>query len=683
MNWHWLKLEDDIAVSSVELPQGCEFGTAEELTVTICNYSCDTVFSGDYVATFSVTGPISTSGALESPGDILPNDCIDYTFTSTADMSDPGTYSVDGIALFTAGSGITDGDITNNFNTGNALDAVTPIAIVEGVTYMESFETDTGGWDRFEGVSGTSGCNTCASGGTPPTPTLWDWGTPSGSTIDTASDGTKAWITDSTGSLSSYSYLYEEAIVSDCYDFSCVINPKITMDIWRDMQGFISSYSYAAVTMEYSTDGKKTWNYVGDVGDGTNWFNNATNNYGLESNTSAPAWTGTSGGWEEASIDADFLVGEPGVHFRFTMGVYYYGSSGYPQGGFAFDNLRIEENYADSTSDNCTAGLTSVTLDKTGSTVYPGEICCETADATEDPSTVPSCWSDGFDNSTYFPIRTSSAIGKRSLNVIMSVDFNAGGGKVQAALYGPFAPGTCPAPADFGAPVRCTESTGPFLAMSGVVVHDSSEIFILVIDGEAGECAAVSIIPFGTALPVELLNFEVAKVGDVSELSWLTASETNNDFFAIERSVDGVNFEEIGTVDGNGTTTSTSYYSFTDQSPVEGVNYYRLRQVDYDGSYEYSDIKWVEFSGSEGAISVFPNPFKNEIQVNMEVAEAGQVELRLTDVVGRVIYSEVLNVTAGGTTVKIELDDRLSKGVYLLDVNGAGYEEVIKVVKED
>jgi hypothetical protein len=265
----------------------------------------------------------------------------------------------------------------------------------------------------------------------------------------------------------------------------------------------------------------------------------------------------------------------------------------------------------------------------------------------------------------------------------MNITYNQGGGKVQAALYGPFTAGACPSPAGFGAPVRCTQGTGPFLAMSGVLVTDPDEVFILVLDGEAGECAAVNIIPFGSALPVELLNFEVAKIGSTSELSWITASETNNDFFAIERSVDGVNFEEIGTVDGNGTTSSTSYYNYTDQSPVTGINYYRLRQVDFDGGYEYSEVKWVEFAGTEGKVEVYPNPFNNELQVSMDVAEAGVVELVLTDVIGRVIYSESVDVTAGSVTMSIELDSRLSKGVYLLNVDGAGYEEVIKVVKED
>jgi len=98
-----------------------------------------------------------------------------------------------------------------------------------------------------------------------------------------------------------------------------------------------------------------------------------------------------------------------------------------------------------------------------------------------------------------------------------------------------------------------------------------------------------------TVLPVELLSFEAEASGTVSLLTWSTASETNCDYFSVERLNENNVWNEIGRVDGNGTTSQTSYYNYTDEMPYEGINYYRLRQVDYDGSFWHSPVRVVIF----------------------------------------------------------------------------------------
>ena len=660
----------DLAVGAVELPSACDYTSSEEITVTLCNNSCDTIKSSDYFVVWSSTGPVSGSSSLESGGDILPNDCITYTFTSTADFSSKGDYSVEVIAVYTGG---VDDDPTNNTSTGNELGNYGGVVLTENAPYYEDFEADTGGWYAVAGTN--ANCATCTSSGST-APSLWQWGTPSKSGIDTASSGTKVWMTDT---AVGYGTDLNESVMSGCYDFSCVLEPELSVDINYLTYGS-ATYTYGGAIMEYSIDGGNTWTKLGDKGTGTNWYN-TDYSYGFTTSAMFPSWGYNSGGWITAIHDLSFLKGQGQVHFRFRFASYSYSYS--PNDGFAFDDFTITEKYFDQTTDDCPTSPTATTGDVYGTVSFNGEICCETTDATEDPATAPTCWSDGFDNSVYFPIRTSAATGKRTLNIFMNIGYNANGGKVQAALYGPFAPGACPAPSAFGTPVRCTESPGPFLALSGVLVTDPDEVYILVLDGEKGECAAMTITPFGTALPVELMNFEVSKVGHTAVLDWVTASETNNSYFAIERSVDGVEFEEIGTVSGNGTTSDASYYQFVDENPMSGINYYRLRQVDYDGSYEYSDIQWVEFVGTEGDITVYPNPFNSTLNVNLTAVEAGTVELQLTDVIGRVLLSQEIEVVDGVQTITLDLDDRMSKGVYMLNVQGAGYDEVIKVVKED
>lgn len=109
----------------------------------------------------------------------------------------------------------------------------------------------------------------------------------------------------------------------------------------------------------------------------------------------------------------------------------------------------------------------------------------------------------------------------------------------------------------------------------------------------------LSIYPFNIAcaiiLPVELLSFTAERNGNTSLLNWETASEENNDYFNIERLNAIGEFENIGRVDGNGSTSMHSYYTFTDEAPLTGVNYYRLKQFDFNGHFSYSEIRAVTF----------------------------------------------------------------------------------------
>lgn len=97
------------------------------------------------------------------------------------------------------------------------------------------------------------------------------------------------------------------------------------------------------------------------------------------------------------------------------------------------------------------------------------------------------------------------------------------------------------------------------------------------------------------SLPVDLVSFSGhADRYNKIKLEWVTASEEQNDYFLIERSFDGTNFEPIGRIEGNGNTNAVSYYSYMDQFPLKGENYYRLRQIDTDGQYEYSSVVLVK-----------------------------------------------------------------------------------------
>jgi hypothetical protein len=143
-------------------------------------------------------------------------------------------------------------------------------------------------------------------------------------------------------------------------------------------------------------------------------------------------------------------------------------------------------------------------------------------------------------------------------------------------------------------------------------------------------------------LPITLTDFSARPVNSNVDLSWSTSSETNNDFFEVQRSNNPeAGFEAIGKVVGNGTTTTTTNYEFTDENPAEGINYYRLEQFDYDGTSEVSPIVLVEMAVSaQRSVAVFPNPLKAggrmTVRLNGNWAE-GATQLTLVDGTGRIV----------------------------------------------
>lgn len=144
----------------------------------------------------------------------------------------------------------------------------------------------------------------------------------------------------------------------------------------------------------------------------------------------------------------------------------------------------------------------------------------------------------------------------------------------------------------------------------------------------------------GAALPVELLFFRVAPVGETAVLNWATASEINAEQFEVEHSTNGISFLKIGAVQAAGFSTVERRYNFLHEQPAPGVNYYRLRQVDFDGSFEYSEIRAAHFKAAENPASLilYPNPATDRL--NIEYNVDGDYLIRVFDENGRLVFSE-------------------------------------------
>jgi hypothetical protein len=145
-------------------------------------------------------------------------------------------------------------------------------------------------------------------------------------------------------------------------------------------------------------------------------------------------------------------------------------------------------------------------------------------------------------------------------------------------------------------------------------------------------------------LPIRLLDFRARKSGKEVDLDWTTTSEFNNDYFNVERSKNGYEFEVIGKVKGAGTTQIRQNYAFVDADPYTGMNYYRLNQFDFDGKSAYSPIRYVEFEtgGGNGGdllkMEYYPNPVVDELRVSVS-KDVENHEVRLIDMSGKVIES--------------------------------------------
>ena len=139
------------------------------------------------------------------------------------------------------------------------------------------------------------------------------------------------------------------------------------------------------------------------------------------------------------------------------------------------------------------------------------------------------------------------------------------------------------------------------------------------------------------SLPVELTDFKGQYLPNFNQLSWECLSEKNNDYFTLERSVDMQHFVPIGKVQGAGSTTTVTTYSFKDFSRLSGVNYYRLRQTDFDGTSTLSHTIAVNAKLSESTVEVYPNPASENLNIRLELESALPGSLVVADVSGKII----------------------------------------------
>ncbi len=188
-------------------------------------------------------------------------------------------------------------------------------------------------------------------------------------------------------------------------------------------------------------------------------------------------------------------------------------------------------------------------------------------------------------------------------------------------------------------------------------------------------------------LPVELTYFEANSAGSDVTLEWKTASETNNSHFLIQRRLSSGGFENIGRKAGFGTSYEPHTYTFRDQVQTKGPVYYRLKQVDYDGSFEYSDIRAVEVNGKQSALelsitNIYPNPFVAQLQIQVRGTDDQEVRLELRSVSGDLQRQKNIQGDSAENRITWNGLGSLPSGTYIITAQTSESRAVKRIVKQ-
>ena len=173
----------------------------------------------------------------------------------------------------------------------------------------------------------------------------------------------------------------------------------------------------------------------------------------------------------------------------------------------------------------------------------------------------------------------------------------------------------------------------------------------------------------------------------VNVLNWNTASELNTLKFEVEKSLDAINFSYIGEKVAAGNSSVSLNYTMNDEHPVLGSNYYRLKMIDKDGHYEYSEIINIKVKdipeATDGIIKVYPNPTTGQLNIIYQAASTQKLNLDVFNVIGQTMFNKIYELNAGLHTIVLDAAD-YAKGVYILnlqnDTSGSKYQS--KFIKE-
>jgi len=198
-------------------------------------------------------------------------------------------------------------------------------------------------------------------------------------------------------------------------------------------------------------------------------------------------------------------------------------------------------------------------------------------------------------------------------------------------------------------------------------------------DGQKAWTSPIWYTKIVTPLPIELLSFTGEYTSKGNQLKWITATEINNDFFNLERSSDGRNFESIAILKGYGNSTQELNYGYLDVWAPEGVNYYRLKQTDFDEKFSYSNIIALRSLKKDELFLVYPNPATGSFIVSVKDFNREGYDIRITNSIGQTVFS-----LEGSREEQLRLTPELAAGIYTISmvINSNVYNRMLVIQKE-
>ena len=238
--------------------------------------------------------------------------------------------------------------------------------------------------------------------------------------------------------------------------------------------------------------------------------------------------------------------------------------------------------------------------------------------------------------------------------------------------------------------MACANATGAggseVLALSNLTA--GTRYYVRVYGTNAADANTFTITATGAALPVTLASISGVKQGLNNKLSWTTETELNNKGFELQRSADGVNFTTISFINSqaiSGNSNSILNYNYLDKGITDAINYYRLKQIDKDGSFNYSSIVLLKSAkpATVNIVALYPNPASATLTIDIESPTSNYMNVEITDAAGKVILKKSSELIAGANRLSVDVK-KLAPGNYFLKgyFGKNGVTPVLKFLKQ-
>ncbi len=637
------EVSNDIGITRIISPNvsGCGLAGSQTISYEIKNYS-GTTFNNVPVY-YNVNGGAAVMETIAS----LPPGITTYSFALPVNLLADADYNFN-FWVYESTDNYRNNDSVLNYNFHTA-------PVISTFPYLEGFESGVGSWY-------SKGQNNS-----------WQWGTPAKIIINKAANGTKAWVTNLTGNYNTneISYLY-----SPCFDLAGLTQPVLSFShIFRIEDAVPADFTW----VEYSVNGGVTWSRLGTNGGGTNWYNDATGKN---------QWRASLITWHVASFNIPATTSI--VRFR----IVFTSDLGVNLEGVGIDDIHVFDKaavYAGTT-------LTGITQTVNGSNWVhfnsgATRVASINANGNSLGSTAVSVYpytgTVRYQNYQYYANRnivirpTTQPVS----NVTVRFYFTDAEAKSLLAATGCI---VCSKPKD-PYELGVTKFSGSSAQENGTLADNAGGVHTFILpanteiipydNGYYAEFAVNSFSEFwlnnggvnGTqSLPVNLLSFEAVKQTKKVLLQWTTDNELNADKYIVERSVDGITYAPIGNVPAynNG---NKNNYSLTDIQPLNGLNFYRLKMADIDGSFRYSPIRKINFDNAGDDFTIYPNPVKGD---KIYISSTGNLNSAvLFDAAGRRIKLFSLK----GRSNMLDVGG-IAKGTYQLEIlteNATHMEKII------